>query len=274
MCFLKPDGSIFNEFTTIIGNGTDGFVLRHDDDHVLKIPKLRKPSSNASKEDISYHDYMNECSRGTLEREKDIYRRIGKCEGVVECIRISDEGILLRYIKGTDLEQYITTHPEPSAGVKRSWITSIITTTLRLHALKILIYDIALRNFMVSMNDMTLKMIDFGQSSLLPESQDMSLVDEDGCTIQTDIFHLGCVIHSIATWSVFECDLGQFDNFKRPEIDNLPSTEGVLAGEYIRHCWNGHYQSVEQLYEDVEEHMPSNNTASGVLVRVLSCVVM
>ncbi|KAI9848751.1 MAG: hypothetical protein M1837_006838 [Sclerophora amabilis] len=242
MAFLKPDGSPFDfNFEGYIGTGTTGLVLRQGA-YARKIPKVRN-TSKLSGQEREDQEYINDTNCEALEHEAAIYRRVGKCRGIAQCIDLSKEGIVLEYLSRGDLETYLETEPEPEQSLKVQWILSVVETVSHFHQSRVLIDDIALRNLLIA-DDMSVKMIDFGQCSIFPEDEDISTADENGMTVQADIFHLGCVIYSIAAWKKFECNLFDYD-YLRPPLQEMPALEHLLCGEMIGNCWTGQYQSTE-----------------------------
>ena len=105
-----------------------------------------------------------------------------------------------------DLERYIKDEVEVGWSQKAGWILSIIKTILHFHNAKVLVDDMALRNILIA-DDLTLKVIDFGQCAPFPMDTDMTAVSDNGLTAQADLFHLGCIIYSIVTRKRYECDL-------------------------------------------------------------------
>lgn len=62
--------------------------------------------------------------------------------------------------------------------------------------MKVLIDDMTLRNILVA-DDLSLKMIDFDQCSLLSLNVNLNAISDNDLTTQVNIFHLDCVIYSI-----------------------------------------------------------------------------
>ena len=196
MAFLKPDGSSFDFFDdSFLGCGTTGIVLRHGR-HALKIPKIRN-TTHLLGEERELEEYVNDANRNVLEREKDVYLRVGHCHGIPDCIQISEEGILMACFKRGDLETYMKNEVELDPSTKAKWILSVIKTVYHFHDSKVLIDDIAPWNILIT-DDLSLKMIDFGQCSLFPMHTDFATANDDGMTAEVDMFHLGCIIYSIA----------------------------------------------------------------------------
>ena len=250
MAFLKPDGSRFDlNSDDFLGMGTTGIVLRQGS-HALKIPKIRDTSRLSGKQ-CNDQEYVNSTNLDALEHEKAVYRRVGQCHGIARCIRLSGEGILLEYLGRGDLESYLEQEPEPDKLLKVQWILSVIDTVSHFHRSKILIDDIAARNLLLA-DDNSLKMIDFGQCAIFPKDADISMANENGMTVQADIFHLGCAIYSIAAWKKFECNLFEH-GYQIPRLEELPMVHHLMCREMIENCWSGRYKRMEDFKPQTRE---------------------
>ena len=202
MSFFKPDGTSFHFYSeTFLGTGTNSIVLRRGP-HALKIPKVRD-STTTSEEYREDEEYVNQGNREIFESEKAVYLRVGRFDGIAEYINISKDGILFTLYERGDLESYNKREVEVDGSRKAGWILSIIKTTLHFHNAKVLVDDMALRNILIA-DDLSLKMIDFGQCPLFPLDADINAVSDNGLTAQADIFHLGCLIYSIVAWRRYE----------------------------------------------------------------------
>ncbi|KAI4206668.1 MAG: hypothetical protein LQ346_000960 [Caloplaca aetnensis] len=193
-------------------------------------------------------EYINEVNCAMLETEKAVYRRVGRCGGIAECINISKEGILLALYEQGDLERYVEVEAEVDRTRKAEWILSIIKATLHFHNAKILVDDMALRNILIA-DDLSLRMIDFGQCALFPMDADINAVNDHGLTAQANIFHLGCVIYSIVIWKRYECNLF-LRGWTRPLPSELPGTDQLFCGHIVQKCWSAEYTCMEQLYRE------------------------
>ncbi|KAL8671373.1 MAG: hypothetical protein Q9168_004121 [Polycauliona sp. 1 TL-2023] len=252
MSFLKPDGTSFHFYTEIfLGTGSYSIVLRSGP-YALKIPKVR-PVAAMSGRDREYLECDNEDSRAMLEAEKAVYLRVGRCDGIAECINISHDGILLALYQHGDLQSYVESKPDVDRSRKAQWMLSIIKTLRHFHDAKVLLDDLALRNILVA-DDLSFKLIDFGQCALFPLDVDINVVNDHGTTAQADIFHLGCLIYSIASWGRYECDLFRC-NWVRPPLSDLPELENLFCADIIRNCWSAGYSSMEQLYQQTHERL-------------------
>ena len=248
--FLWPDESrIQLNPETFVGMGSDSIVLRQDC-CALKIPKIRGYDDG---EECDDHDkYLHEVHREILEHERRVYQRVGHFDGVARCFDLSGDGMLLEYYPKGDLEDFMS---KPGTEVdqdrKAVWISSLLGTLRHFHKSKVLLYEMALRNILVS-DDLELKMIDFGQCTIVPIEVDISTFSDDGLTIQADLFHMGCLIYSIVVWENFHHDLFE-RQWVLPPLDSLPATDGLFYGDLIRKCWSGAFPSAEQAYS--EAHM-------------------
>ena len=223
-----------------------------DGSHALKIPKVYDLTT-LPEEHREDQEYVNDGNCLTVELEKAVYLRVGPCDGVAECINVSADGIRLALYKRGDLEAYIKSEAEVDLARKAGWILTIIKTILHFHRSKVLIDDMALRNILVA-DDLSLKLIDFGQCGLMPVDTDINTASDDGLTAQADIFHLGCLIYSIVKWERYEYNLFT-RGWVRPLLLDLPNVDHLFCGDTIRKCWSGEYSSMEQLYCDTHRSL-------------------
>jgi hypothetical protein len=119
------------------------------------------------------------------------------------------------------------------------------------HKKNVLVDDIALRDYLLTDN-LSLKMIDSGQCSLFPLDTDMATADDDGFTVRTDLFHLGCVIYSVSSRVRFACDLFDQD-MKWSDMSEWPSLEGTFCERIIRRCWSGGSMDSQMLSNECSE---------------------
>ena len=124
------------------------------------------------------------------------------------------------------------------------WALQATECVAMCHERRVLVFDIALRNFLLT-EDFDLRMIDFANSALLELDADVSKADVDGGTAKVDIFHLSNVIYSILTWRVFSCRCEEESEW--PSLDRMPDLSGVDCGQVIRDCWLMRYGSVQEL---------------------------
>jgi serine/threonine protein kinase len=138
----------------------------------------------------------------------------------------------------------ISSHDPPSMSWRWYWILQATNIIARCHQKRILVFDIALRNFLLA-DDLSLRLIDFANSAPLPESMGITLADDDGCTARLDLLHLSSIIYSIMTWQKFSvrCD----SETEWPKLDQMPDLEGLQCGQVIRNCWTRTYSTIQEL---------------------------
>lgn len=112
------------------------------------------------------------------------------------------------------------------------------------HHARMLLFDIALRNFVIA-EDGTLRAIDFAQSAVLPMETDMPQANADGLTVKVGIIHLGSVIYSLAIWSRREMDCDHEEQW--PSLQGFFDTTGIPWAFLIRGCWERRFVSVDHL---------------------------
>lgn len=129
-------------------------------------------------------------------------------------------------------------------------------TLAYIHDKRVLIADIASRNFLVD-SDLSLKICDFSEASLLPLDTDMETADDNGFTTRIDIGLLGAVIYEVVTGN--KCDV---DLFKEnapsdgraywPKREFLPCTRDIWLGWIVEGCWNGEFCDARSLLRELD----------------------
>lgn len=196
----------------------------------------------------------------SVRREQDVYRRMqsikdDRSKGIVSCVGFSAEATQLAYMVNGDLRTYLA-KSRPSHQLQLTWFREMARTLCYIHDRCVLVADIATRNFLLD-TDMSLKICDFSEASLLPLDSNMETVDENGFTTQIDIGLLGTVMYEIATGNKCEIDLFK-DNSPTdgraywPERKSLPSTKGIWLGWIIEGCWNGEFRSAHSLLQALD----------------------
>jgi len=108
--------------------------------------------------DRERQEYVNDEDRETLEHEEAVYRRVGSCDGVAECINVSREATLLTFQERGDLEYYVESDPEVDRCREAEWILFIIKMVFHFHDSKFLVDNMALRSILVA-DDLSLRMV-------------------------------------------------------------------------------------------------------------------
>ena len=190
-----------------------------------------------------------------IRREQDIYRRLqpsqnNRCPGIVNCIGFLNEATQLAYMKNGDLRAYLQNN-KPSRLLQLSWFRDMARTLAYIHEKRVLVADIATRNFLVD-SDLSLKLCDFSESTLLPFDVDIDTADDNGYSPRIDIGQLGAVMYEVVTGNKCEIDLFK-DNSPTdgraywPERKFLPSTQGIWLGWIIECCWDGEFRNAHSL---------------------------
>ncbi|KAL2852034.1 kinase-like domain-containing protein [Aspergillus pseudoustus] len=191
----------------------------------------------------------------SLQREQDVYRRLedpndDRADGVVRCLGFETEATQLAYMVNGDLHAYLA-KCRPSRQQQLTWFITMARTLSFVHNKRVLVADIASRNFLLD-SDLSVKLCDFSEASLLPIDSDMEAVDDNGYTIQVDIGFLGAVMYEVATGERCKIDLFK-DNASGdgraywPERKFLPPTEGLWIGDIIEGCWNKEFSNARRL---------------------------
>lgn len=238
-CILLADGRRVDA-ARLVGSGIDGFIIRNGC-NVLKIPKLfgRLLSDGTIEADKDNDLHLNH-----LEVEKQVYERLRGVPGVAKCIECTSNGILLEYYQSGSLSEYISCHEPPSMPQRWYWILQATNTVAHCHERGVLVFDVALRNFLLA-DDFSLRIIDFANSSLVPRSADITEANVDGCTARLDLFHLSNVIYSIMIWQKFSVECAMESEW--PSIDRMPDLEGLDFGHTIHACWAQEYTTIQEL---------------------------
>jgi hypothetical protein len=230
----------------IIGSGATAVVLLQNG-VAIKTPLRYRWSS----------DSEVEANTQSLRREQNVYRRLqdttdDRSQGVVHCIGFSANATQLAYMVNGDLQAYLAkSRPPPQLQLR--WFNQMARTISFIHERRVLVADIASRNFLLD-SDLSLRICDFTEASLLPLDSDMEAVDENGYTTRIDIALLGTVMYEIITGTKCEVDLFMNNSPTDgraywPERKLLPSTEGIWLGWVIEGCWNGEISTGRNLLE-------------------------
>ena len=210
----------------ILGNGSSGVVVLHNG-LAVKLPK-------------SYLSGRDNDDDEVIRRDKDVYSRFRKCDGVVPCVDLSGPGIDMVWMENGSLHDYLDQH-SVSHQQQLSWFREMALYLDSIHEHRVIVADIDIRNFLVA-KDLSVKFCDFTESSLMELGCDMQNVEDNGYSIYTDIGQFGAVMYEVFTGR--KCD---FDLFRDqpygpatatwPRRENLPSTQDIWLGSIIESCW-------------------------------------
>ncbi|KAH8698348.1 kinase-like domain-containing protein [Talaromyces proteolyticus] len=225
-----------------IGMGLFGYVFKLSDDRVIKVPRIFPESEH------EHNSHLNWVNLESLKKEGAIYKRLGVHEGIIQCLKIQDESIELAFANEGTLLTYIQTHSPPTKDFRFEWIRSLTDTFVYVHSRRVLVQDIDLQNILV--HDSSLKLVDFGQSFILPPNADMKHACVNETTTSMEILHLGCIFYSIAAWTKFK--YYYFDHWRWPLLEELPDTNDIICGDVIKKCWTAKYATIEEVAKDIQ----------------------
>lgn len=196
--FLDLRGNLISQ-EDVLGCGSSAIVLLQEG-VAIKIP-LRYLWSSDSDVEVNLH---------SVRREQEIYRRLQsaddeRAKGIVGCIKSSTESTKLAYMANGDLRAYIEKQ-RPPHELQLAWFRQMARTLCYIHNKHVLVTDIATRNFLVD-TDLSVKIYNFTEASLIPLETDMETVDDNGFTAQIDVGLLGTVIYEVMTGKKCEIDL-------------------------------------------------------------------
>lgn len=164
-------------------------VLR--DERALKFLYRVTGCSEDDKETLEYESYV---SQESIEQEKEVYRRLEQCDRIVSCLDMSGPGIQMTLMGNGNLHEYLQKH-RPARSVQLSWFCQMARTLIQIHTRRVLVGDIAPRNFLLS-TDLSIAFSDFNESTILSLDTEMRTADDHGYSIYTDIDQLGAVIYT------------------------------------------------------------------------------
>lgn len=247
----------------VLGYGSTAVVLLQDGDAV-KTPLRYLWSSNS---DV-------EVNIQSVRREQDVYRRLQSVQddrstGIVRYIEFLPEATRLACMANGDLQTYLA-KSRPSHHLQLAWFCEMARTLGYIHDRRVLVADIATRNILLD-SDLSLRICDFSEASLLPLDSNMESVDDNGYTTQIDIGLLGAVIYEVVTGNKCEIDLYK-DNALTdgraywPDRKSLPSTQDIWLGRIIEGCWDGEFRNAHSLLRalDSDDLWPSSPTPNNL----------
>jgi len=229
----------------ILGIGRTGLVVRQGE-FALKLP-LRW--SISSEEEV-------EANIESLQHEQVTYQRLGSCEGVVPFLGYSETTTNLRLMENGDLRSYLR-HNKPSKSLQLSWFRSMARSISQVHDRRIIVADIATRNFLLDA-DFNVHICDFTESVQMPPDTYMETADWAGYSIHTDIGQFGAVMYEVVVGEKCEFDIFKDLPLEQshgtwPRREDLPSTEGLWLGPIIERCWTkGAFVNAHALWEELE----------------------
>jgi serine/threonine protein kinase len=237
--FLSGGSSAIVYLTSLPGGGKAVLKCPH------KFPR-RDKATEAWERESSEH----------LKREIEILKHLGPHPRIVHFIAACEDELLLEFQSGGGLDQYFTTHPQPSTSTILTWATELGEALAFIHERNVIHGDVSIHNILVT-DQNSLVLADFAGSpffdhrglvrygarytspSYRPESPQK----------QDDIFALGSVLYEISSWSRLYPDISVEDDWKIEkdyETGNFPDTSTYILGSVIRQCWNNWFEDAAQ----------------------------
>ncbi|PGH26790.1 hypothetical protein AJ80_01555 [Polytolypa hystricis UAMH7299] len=192
---------------------------------------------------------MNETNIESLKHEGLVYRHFGHVQGVIKPCQVSDTEIKMPYLRQGSLSGY---HSDSVDSIQRlRWLHEAAYIIHRVHERRVLVADIATRNFLLDEN-LSLQMCDFTESVIVSNNEDMAnFVSEDFVSVKFDIARFGSMMYEVISGSRYEFyvipeietdldDDPESKTFKAwPTAEHFPNTKNVFLGDIIRKCWLG-----------------------------------
>lgn len=233
----------------LVGLGRVGQVMRIGN-IAVKTANIWTVLENASEVSIICNRQMNETNMESLKHEGRVYRHLGHVKGVIEPCHISDTEIQMPFFRLGSLDRYLRAHNNSIDNIQRlQWLRDAAYIVCRVHEQRVLVTDIATRNFLLN-PDFSLQMCDFTESIIVLNNENMAdFVSEDFFSVKFDIARFGSMMYEITSGSRYEFYVipeieADIDNdpesktFKMwPTADRFPDTQHVFLGDIIRRCW-------------------------------------
>lgn len=255
----------------VIGLGSGHYVaICEDDETVLKYPHV--PPDEAGAYDAKGKAYRAACRASSVQGlcvEEQILRLLGHHPRIVRLQGKHADGLLLEYVPNGSVGEYLRKTPTEAISLRQrlKWARQAAEAVAYAHSKNVLHCDISIGNLLLD-EDLDIKLIDF-QGKLLSsdgtvlldgqsESCAMSTMprpDLSICDFRTDMFALGTTIFYIITGQLPFLDVDPVSDeeeiqrrFREGEIPLLEENRG---GEVIRRCWQGAYESAQEVVMDL-----------------------
>lgn len=240
-----------NDGPELIGLGRAGHMMRFGN-IAVKTANIWTVPEDASETTISGCEQMIELNMESLKHEGLVYCHLGYVQGVIKPCQVSDTEIQMPYLRQGSLSGYLRSHSDSVDSIRRlRWLQEAAHTIRRVHERRVLVADIATRNFLLDEN-LSLQMCDFTESVIVSNDEDMAnFVSEDFVSVKSDIARFGSMMYEVTSGSRYEFyvvpeietdldDDPESKTFKAwPTAEKLPNTNNVFLGDIIRRCWVG-----------------------------------
>ncbi|PYI30275.1 hypothetical protein BP00DRAFT_457975 [Aspergillus indologenus CBS 114.80] len=233
----------------LIGLGRVGRVMRFGD-IAVKTANIWAVPKGATETTIISLEQMTELNKESLKHEGHVYCHLGQVPGVIEPYQVSDTEIRMPYLRQGSLSRYLRVHRDSVDNMRRlQWLQEAAHIIRRVHERRVLVADIATRNFLLDEN-LSLQMCDFTESVIVADDEDLAdFVSEDFVSVKSDVARFGSMMYEVISGNRcefyvipdIETDLDddpESKTFKAwPAADRLPDTNDVFLGEIIWRCW-------------------------------------
>ncbi|RAH84461.1 hypothetical protein BO86DRAFT_356982 [Aspergillus japonicus CBS 114.51] len=148
---------------------------------------------------------MTELNKESLKHEGHVYCHLGQVPGVIEPYQVSDTEIRMPYLRQGSLSRYIRAHRESVNNMRRlQWLQEAAHIIRRVHERRVLIADIATRNFLLDEN-LSLQMCDSTESVIVADDEDLvEFVSEDCVSVKSDVARFGSMMYEVI--SGYRCE--------------------------------------------------------------------
>ena len=189
-----------------LGIGATGIVVQRGDKALKKPREYDTTKATPTRKDEL--EWMTEVSRRKLRTEIEVYKHLGDHDGIIKVFHqlpieygddvLRNEPVLIMpYMKNGTLQGYLSAK-EPDHLLQDRWIRSLATTVAFCHNQHVLLADIGSRNCLLA-DDLSLKLCDFGESTIVPFNLNMTEVNDNGVSVKTDIAQFGSLVYEIST---------------------------------------------------------------------------
>jgi len=205
------------------------------------------------------HEDLEQESAALLEREKRIYRHLGRHPGILHCIDISDAGLKFPYMKNGSLRSFLcNANVQIPPSVQLSWIKTALVTFDFIHSKGVIQSDVSARNFLVT-DDKSIVLCDFA-GSMIGDEENLVRPEtryEKQCerpvkiSLPTELFAIGSLIYEIITGKPPYSELEDNDVERLFRRGEFPSTSDIYLGYVIRRCWKGEFETAREVLNAV-----------------------
>lgn len=229
----------------LIGVGVFAHIHRVDEGRVRKVP-TPNPKNLV-------------LARRSIQREGQIYDRLGDHPRIIRCLNKGDLFVDLEYAPNGHIESYLRRYPSTSNECRIRFALEAMEAVVFIHSKGVIHSDLAARQFLLD-SMLHVKLCDFGFSSFsdgdvlgfeipshhLPRDIDGSMPS----SFQSDLFAVGSTLYEIMTGKQ------PYENKSDDTITQLycngafPDVTGILCGHIIMGCWRGHFKDAAEVLKE------------------------